>query len=340
MAEDGERDDGRIGVPVGRSAEIGSERLALALANHDVLGVGQALRHDYVVVPLVRDDNGGAKLLVTAFRDVEGRQRFELPLFSSAQTLSLYSGGNRDTEFAVRRGSTLVEVLKQNATVLDRVLFDTAGPHPMTASAEEVLASLRPRVGDDEVAWAASAGAEVDLEQITIGSGVEHPVALDIRLPADWTPVDIDAPALIEIARRYFPRRFSRSDRAGLTRFVAGASAAAANQHARFLAVSVMPVDGEPLAVAMITNWHEIGPAIGDVAHLDRMVQHLDGTLDTAGAGRHLRVSADRPVVDYWLEFPDRRGLATIAFSLANGSPTSALLEITDRIVASATWVS
>src|SRR5690606_18109010 len=86
----GEGDDGRIGVPRDSIAGIGSERLALALANHDGLGVGQALRHDYVVVPLTREGGSDTKLLVTAFTDESGRKRFELPLFSSAQTLSLY----------------------------------------------------------------------------------------------------------------------------------------------------------------------------------------------------------------------------------------------------------
>jgi hypothetical protein len=340
MAEEGEGDDDRIGVPSDRIADIGSERLALALANHDVLGVGQALRHDYVVVPLARDGDGEAKLLVTAFRDTEGRQRFELPLFSSAQTLSLYAGGAQNTEFAVRQGTTLIAVLEQNSTVLDRVLFDPAGPHPMTATAEEVLASLQPRLGDDEVAWAASAGATVDLEQITIGSGAEHPTALDITLPADWTAIDLENPAPEQIVRRYFPRLFDRSNRVGLERFVTVAVAAAAKLHTRFLAVTVMPVDGEPLAVAMATNWHEIGPAIGDVSHLDRIAQRLPGTLATAPAGRYLRVTDDRPVVEYWLEFPDRRGLASIAFSMPDEPPTPALLEITDRIAASASWVS
>ncbi len=335
----GENDDDRIGVPRDRIAGIGSERLALALANHDVLGVGQALRHDYVVVPLTREGEGDTKLLVTAFTDDEGRQRFELPLFSSAQTLSLYSGQEQNTEFAVRLGSTLVAVLEQNAAVLDRVQFDPAGPHPMTASTDEVLASLRPRLGDDDVAWAASSGSALDLEQI-LSIGEVHPVAIDIRLPVAWQRVDLELPAIEETAQHFYPRRFAKSNRLGMERFITLVLAAAKKVHARFLAVTVLPVDGEPLGVALSTNWHEIGPAIGDVPHLDRMAERLGGDAGSSPSGRYMRVTGDRPLVEYWLEFPDQRGLATIAFSMSSGTASPALLEMTDRIAESATWVS
>ena len=335
----GENDDDRIGVPRDRIAGIGSERLALALANHDALGVGQALRHDYVVVPLTREAKGSTKLLVTAFTDAEGRQRFELPLFSSAQTLTLYSGQEQNTEFAVRLGSTLVAVLEQNAAVLDRVQFDPAGPHPMTATSEEVLSWLRPRLGDDDVAWAASSGSTLDLEQI-LSAGQAHPVAIDIRLPTDWQQIDLELPAIERTAQHFYPRRFAKSNRLGMERFITLVLAAAKKVHARFLAVTVLPVDGEPLGVALSTNWHEIGPAIGDVSHLERMAERLGGDTVSAPSGRYVRVTGDRPLVEYWLEFPDQRGLATIAFSMSSGTASPALLQLTDRIAESATWVS
>ena len=336
----GEGDDGRIGVPRDSIAGIGSERLALALAHQDALGVGQALRHDYVIVPLTREEGSDTKLLVTAFTDEAGRKRFELPIFSSAQTLSLYSGQEQNTEFAVRLGSSLAAVLAQNKNVLDRVQFDPAGPHPMTASANEVLAALQPRVGDDDVAWAASSGSSLDFEQILAVSGQAHPVALDIRLPDDWQQIDLEQPEVEETAQHFYPRRFAKSNRLGMERFITLVLAAAKKVHARFLAVTVLPVDGEPLGVALSTNWHEIGPAIGDVSHLDRMTERLDGEPGSSPAGRYTRVSANRALVEYWLEFPDQRGLSTIAFAISSGTPTPALLAMTDRIVESATWVS
>jgi hypothetical protein len=335
----GENDDDRIGVPRDRIAGIGSERLALALANHDALGVGQALRHDYVVVPLTREGEGDTKLLVTAFTDDDGTQRFELPLFSSAQTLALFRGDEQNTEFAVRLGSTLVTVLEQNSAVLDRVRFDPAGPHPMTASAADVLASLQPRLGDDDVAWAASSGSSIELEQI-LSAGQAHPVAIDIRLPVDWQQVDLEQPEIEHTAQHFYPRRFAKSNRLGMERFISLVLAAATKVHARFLAVTVVPMDGEPLGVALSTNWHEIGPAIGDVPHLDRMAERLGGDAGTSPSGRYVRVTGDRPLVEYWLEFPDQRGLATIAFSMSSGTASPALLEMTDRIAESATWVS
>jgi len=331
-------DNERIGVPRDSIAGIGSERLALALANQDVLGIGQALRHDYVVVPLTRSGEGDSKLVVTAFTDDEGRQRFELPLFSSAQTLQLYTGTEQNTEFAVRLGSTLVPVLEQNSAVLDRVLFDPAGPHPMTASAEDVLASLQPRVGDDEVAWAASSGSSVELDQLLEVAGQAHPLAVDIRLPVSWTQIDLDLPDIEGVAKTFYPRRFSKSNRLGVERFLTTVLAEA--PHPRFLAVTVVPIDGEPLGVALTTNWHEIGPAIGDIAHLDRMADRLGGEAGSSEAGRYVRVTGEGARVEYWLEFPDRRGLATIAFTVSSGVVTPAVLEMTDRIVESATWVS
>lgn len=330
----------RIGVPRESIAGIGSERLALALANHDLVGVGQALRHDYVVVPLTRGETTGTKLVVTAFTDANGKRRFELPLFSSAYTLSLYTGQEQNTEFAVRLGTTLAPVLQQNAAVLDRVHLDPAGPNPMIATAAEVLAALQPRVGDDEVAWAASSGSALELEQILRASGQIHPVAIDIRLPADWQPVDLELPAIEETAQHFYPRRFATSNRRGMERFIALVFAAAKAVHARFLAVTVVPIDGEPLGVALSTNWHEIGPTIGATSHLDRMAERLGGDTIDAPTGRYLRVTGDRALVEYWLEFPDQRGLATIAFSMSSGTPTPALLEMTDRIAESATWVS
>ena len=336
MAED----DDQIGIPRDQIAGIGSERLALALANQDVPAIGQALRHDYVVVPLTRSEGGDPRLLVTSRTDDDGTEHLELPLFSSAQTLTVYAGGDQPTEFSVRRGSSLVAVLEQHAGVLDRVLFDPAGPNPMRASAEDVLASLRPRIGDDEVAWAASAGTSVDLDQLLQEAGHPHPIAIDISLPETWRALDLEHADIDGLARHFFPRRFAKANRQGMERFLTVVIAAAKQAKASFAAATVVPIAGEPLGIALSTSWHVIGPTIGDVPHLERIAERLGGELGGTESLRWARVTGDKPLVEYWLEFPDQRGLASIGFALSNGRASDELLTLTDGVVASAVWVT
>lgn len=333
-------EDDQIGIPRDQIAGIGSDRLALALANHDVPAIGQALRHDYVVVPLTRTDGGDPRLLVTSRTDEDGTQHLELPLFSSAQTLTLYAGTEQPTEFSVRRGSSLVAVLEQHAGTLDRVLFDPAGPNPMRASAVDVLASLRPRIGDDEVAWAASAGSTVDLDQLLAQGDQPHPTAIDISLAETWRRLDLEHADIDGLARHFFPRRFAKANRQGMERFLTVVIAAAKQARASFAAVTVLPVDGAPLGIGLSTSWHVIGPPIGDVPHLERLAERLGGQLGGSAGLRWARVVGDRPLVEYWLEFPDGRGLASIGFALSNGRASEQLLALTDRVVASAAWVA
>ncbi|MEC5168590.1 hypothetical protein [Glaciihabitans sp. GrIS 2.15] len=51
--------------------------------------------------------------------------------------------------------------------MIERVVFDPAGPHPMMAIVDDVLQSLQPQPGDDDVAWVASAPGG-SLEEATL----------------------------------------------------------------------------------------------------------------------------------------------------------------------------
>jgi hypothetical protein len=114
------------------------------------------------------------------------------------------------------------------------------------------------------------------------------------------------------------------------------------------------------LALNVTLYWHELGPAIGDHSHLERMTSKLRAALGedaelvgtTTQAGpfvRHSRVVAgaselgagDVPllVVDYWLEFPDKRGLCLITFSSPHLQIRELLLTIMDNIVLTGAWV-
>ena len=106
--------------------------------------------------------------------------------------------------------------------------------------------------------------------------------------------------------------------------------------------------------------WHALGPAIGDVSHLDRLAARLrsglTGGSELVGAEtlagpfiRHSRVGAgaselgasETPLllVDYWLHFPDLLGLCLLSFSRPHVSIEPQLLLLMDNIVLTGAWV-
>ncbi|WP_166848279.1 SseB family protein [Isoptericola sp. BMS4] len=153
----GEGDD--IGS-VAPGSELGSEPLARALAAQQPEAIGRALRHDVVVVPLMTTPEGETQLRV--FEAPEGSARpYEVCLFSSTATLAAFLADAPERRFALQRGPTLVGFLEQHLAAIERVVFDPAGPHPMTATPEDVLLVLAPQPGDDDVAWVAG-GADAE----------------------------------------------------------------------------------------------------------------------------------------------------------------------------------
>ena len=144
-------------ILVDRSTEVGSAALAAALKTQDVAAIGQALRHDYVVVPQLRAGTGDLQVRVFESEHPLGATPYELCLFSSTETFAAYLVDNEDREFALQRGLSLAPFLDQYSDLIERVVFDPAGPHPMMAAPEDVLLSLDPHPGDDDVAWAQSA---------------------------------------------------------------------------------------------------------------------------------------------------------------------------------------
>ncbi len=167
--DDRRRADGDAGgeILIDRTTEVGSAALAAALAAKDVAAIGQALRHDYVVVPQIRTPEGELQVRVFESEYPDGPTPYELCLFSSTETLAAYLADNPDREFALQRGQSLAPFLEQYRTVIERVVFDPAGPHPMMAIVDDVLQSLQPQPGDDGVAWVASAPGG-SLEEATL----------------------------------------------------------------------------------------------------------------------------------------------------------------------------
>lgn len=356
-------------VPVAPTEEVGSARLAEALAARDVPAIGQALRHDYVVVPVLSGQNGALLNRVFADGDSGG---YEFCLFSSTATLAQYLADNDERQFALRRGSSLAAFLTEQSQVLTRVTFDPAGPYPMSASVDDVLRALQPQPGDDEVAWAASVGAPVresgGLEDFPEGGDPtgSRAVGLDIALSGDWFVIALDdekqrdAQIKSLVKKQLKPLASAPALRAELERWLRESCHRAAASGGRFLAYLLQRTADAALALNTTLYWHELGPAIGDQSHLERMTSKLRAGLgDGAGlvgattqAGpfvRHSRIVAgaselgagDVPllVVDYWLEFPDKRGLCLITFSSPHVHIRDLLLTIMDNIVLTGAWV-
>lgn len=367
MTEHSPGDDDAILVAA--TEDVGSARLAVALAARDPEAIGRALRHDVVVVPLTEGSDGAPLTRVFA-ADRPGR--YELLLFSSTQSFSAFLAGNENRRFALQRGRGLRDFLLAQHEVLDRVVFDAAGPHPMAASVDDVIDALTPRAADDDVDWVASGGAAVrasaGLEDLPEEADPTRSrvVGLDIALNGDWFVIALDdeqvrEAQVAELAKRQLASvPDARVLRAEVVRWLQEACRRAAAGGGRFLAFLLQHTGSEALALNVTMYWHELGPAVGDRSHLDRMTEQLraqvTGGAELVGAQtpagpfiRFTRIIAgareldaqEIPLlaVDYWLEFPDQRGLCLLTFSSPHTGLRSQLQAIADGIVLSGAWV-
>lgn len=347
-------------IPVAAVAEVGSERLAAALAAQDVPAIGQALRHDVVVVPVVRGPEGETQNRV--FEPPAGSERpYELCLFSSARSLAAFLQDAPDREFALRRGGTLAPFLERHADVIERVVFDPAGPHPMVATAADVLASLVPQPGDDELAWVTGPDPQPARPEDRLRS-----VGFDLRLPEQWAVIELDdaptrARQVRELVRRQTGVLGDRGARLrqDLRTWLEAAGERAASAGGRLQAFLLQHDDRAALALSLTVYWHELGPELGGSPHLERIEDRirtgmaegdaLVGTATTAGPLlRHVRErrggaevgGEGRPLllVDYWLASPDRRGAVQLAFSTPHVGAREAVLRLADNVVLATGW--
>jgi hypothetical protein len=355
------------GILVDRASEVGSAALAAALKRQDVAAIGQALRHDYVVVPQLRTETGDLQVRVFESEHPTGPSPYELCLFSSTETLAAYLAENEDREFALQRGPSLAPFLEQYRDLIERVVFDPAGPHPMMAIADDVLRSLQPQPGDDEVAWAASApGGRLDEAALPLDPERSTVVGLDIALSREWFVIELaDAAARDDQVSLLVRQQLAALApapvlRAELERWLRESCERAASAGGRFLAYLLQRNEIAALALNVAMYWHPLGPAIGDLNHLDRLTARLRSGLtegsELVGAEtlagpfiRHSRVGAaaaelgasDTPLllVDYWLQFPDLRGLCLLSFSSPHIGIEPQLRLLMDNIVLTGAWV-
>lgn len=122
------------------ASEFRSEALAQALERQDMAAVALALRNGNTVVPLIKPgprDNpldGGE---VWTFRDPDTGQ-VALLLFSDARN----KPANLPPGIGVYSPVWLRSFLRQYRETITTVFLDIAGPHPMQASPDELLAAL------------------------------------------------------------------------------------------------------------------------------------------------------------------------------------------------------
>lgn len=345
-------------IPVEAAPDVGSERLAAALAAQDVPAIGQALRHDYVVVPITRGPSGESQIAVFGGGDEDAPGTYELGLFSSAAAFAAYEAPTK--EFALQQGASLAPFLEQHRGTIGRVVFDPAGPHPIKASVDDVIAILQPRPTDDDVAWAASGGAEPE------AAAAGRAVGLDVPLGEDWATIDLgdqkamdkQVAALVKRQLRSVPA--NRVLRAQLTRWLGTSARTAAGAGGRFMAFLVRRTEQAAVALNVTMYWHELGPEIGGRSHLQTIIERLrarqrpgdelSGAETAAGPfvrHTHVREGAAEVggegmsilVTDYWLLFPDRRGVALLSFASPHLELREQIQLLTDNAVLGASWV-
>jgi hypothetical protein len=379
-------------LPVTGLPGMGSAPLAAALAAGDVEAIGRALRLDYVVVPLLRREDGATEIQVfgTAGATPES-PAWELCLFSSTEAFATFVGDAPGSEFGLQPGSSLAPFLTEHVDFLSAVTFDPSSPHAITASPAAVLAILEPRPEDDDVEWAASGADDAaNIPSVPVGESADatspgdpsepagsgkstesdesRVIGFDLPLANEWLPINLrdtsarDAQIATLLQRQVGTIEAAPAVRTVLAEWIAGSSAQAAEGGAKFLAYLLQNTTQGPLALNVALYWQQLGPATSDISHLDRVGGTLHNSLsdgeqlleaDTPDGPllRHTHIAealgepgagaAHPPLlqVDFWLEFPDHRGMCLIAFSSPQLAQADQLLAFADGIVSSGLWV-
>lgn len=336
--------------PVAASADVGSPELAAALSQGDAFAVAHALQTGWVVVPVIRRDDGGTDLRLFRARST-GDDGWELPLFSSAETLRSFLASDPGREFEFVYAPSLTKTLAE-ATTVTSIVLDPAGPHPARMDREEVreLLASSPRV-----------------EPVATGIR-ERDRVVDLLLPLgdDWERLDLTEP---ESARhRHIAELLDRQLvnantgpilRVQLGQWLRRLARAAAAGGGRETAFLVRRTSQAALALSLTQYWNRLGTPVAAGSHFERLVARLNAEPDrgeivtaTTATGRLLRrvrvseggaqVGADDvPIllIDYWLEFPDQVGLCLVSFASPHATLREHLLALADEIVVASTWV-
>ena len=359
------------GGPAGTRFGTGSAILAAALAAEDRDAVGRALRDDAAVVPILQREDGTPQVRVFPAPEDAARP-YTLCLFSTTQALEPYLEDDPVRAFSLRRRDSLLPFLHRHGAVLDRVVVDPAGPHPMTLGVDEVVAALGPGSDADPTGLADDTGAGISIEGLHAMASVDEPggsrgIGIELHLPDHWAMIDLEDEAQRDQQIRAIVKQQGAAlgDRGAALRrdlrdrllAVAAQASAAGGQVMAYL---VLPGTEAALALNLTLYWHDLGPEAGGVTHLQRINDRLRprlspgdelSTTETLSGPflRHVRVAPgaaelggqDVPLllVDYWAPAPGAQAVARLAFSTPHVEIRDAILGLTDKVLFATEWL-
>ena len=352
--------------------DVGSPALALALATADRAAVGEALRDDAVVVPIL--DRGDGTPQIQVFPAPEGSVKpYQLHLFSSTQTLGEFLVDAPDRAFSLRRRESLAPFIKRHGDALQQVVIDPAGPRPMTLGVAETLALLDPEPpADDPTGLFDETGAGISGEALHALGTVEDPggyrgIGIEMNLPDHWAIIELDEPEqrerqIREIVKQQTAKLGDRSAplRRDLREKMIEVADKAEAAGGKAMAYLLLPGQEATLALNVTLYWHDLGPEAGSASHLQRIQDRLGAnpgpddalTRTETLSGpflRHIRLThgseevggQDVPLllIDYWAEAPGKQSVARLAFSTPHVGIRDEMLRLTDKVLFSTEWI-
>ena len=194
-----------------------------------------------------------------------------------------------------------------------------------------------------------------------------HPLDVGLVVPGDWWLVPlVDAEARRRAVRGLVDRQFAGVDdqphlKHDLRKRLSVAAEQAAGANGRLMAISLGQVGGIPLSATLTTYWIPLGAPLSS-SHLDDLTSNLV-EIDAGAEGvrydkadfaagpalrRTRRSTSEDPtltqeptellVTDYWIEVPERVGLAQLTFSTPLVMWEEPLLALFDAIAGTAHW--
>lgn len=354
-------------LPPGPGAALGE-----ALAAGDRAAALAAIHDGPVLVPHLEREDGTPQVRVFPAPDGSAAP-YELCLFSSARTLEAFLGEDPGREFTLRQRDSLAPFLRRHGATLARVVVDPAGPHPMTATVDEVVAALDAAPpADDPTGLFDETGSGISGEALHALGTVDDPggyrgIGLELNLPEHWAVIELDEPEKRErqvrdIVKQQTATLGDRSAplRRDLREKLLETAEKAESAGGKVMAYLLLPGKEATLALNLTLYWHDLGPEAGSSSHLQRIQSRIEGELGPEDALtrtetlsgpflRHVRLGRgneevggqDLPLllVDYWAEAPGRQSVARLSFSTPHVGIRDEMLRLTDKVLFSTEWI-
>ncbi|MDO5080626.1 SseB family protein [Buchananella hordeovulneris] len=348
-------------LPVAALPELGSARLAAAIAARSLPDVLEALAEDVAVLPVRLTEEGIEALGV---QSDDGLVR--LPLFTSAATYAEVATGHEPL-FVIRLGVALIEFVVQHAAHLHSLIIDPHRTEAFEVSSRFLAEVLNdPFDEPDELDEPREMTATEPTESAST-SPARRVVGLDLDLPTHWAVLNLRAPVEVrqgeikELVKRQ-TRKLSDAGanlRREMRQWLERAAAQAAGAGGRDFAFLLANTKEAAAAVSLVTYWHDIG-ATGSISPLQLMTERLVADSrpgdelvelkdDDDGIVRRVRLShgakelggENTPLVliDYWLAVPGEGALAHVAFSTPHDFAKDEITRLADAVVLGARWV-